>query len=148
MDNTIITSPLVCEESTILSHCCIDNPIVTHIPKNWLFHTAAITIDGAVLYVTIAFSVTEDLKGDINQSPHWKTLHVQPGIACSIWQSRLFEARKTMGESFLATWNQVTAPFSTIYSSNSPRYSMQDIIKFKYLPSMISHRESLEGHKR
>lgn len=145
MDNCIITVPLVCEESTILSHCRIESPIITFIPAGWLLHTAAITVDDAIMHVTIAFHVTEDLKGDITQSPHWKEMLNDQQYSCSIWQSKLFEARQTMGESFLATWKQVTNP--SFVSSSSRRYSMQDIIKFKHFPSMMSHRAFLEGCK-
>jgi len=143
MDNCIITVPLVCNESTILSHCRIESPIITFIPTGWLFHTAAIKVDNEIVHVTIAFHVTEDLKGDIIQSPYWKGMLNDQKLSCSIWQSKLFEARQTMAESFLATWKQVTNPPSV--TSSSCRYSMQDIVKSKHLPSMMNHRAFLEG---
>lgn len=142
MDNCIITVPLVCEESTILSHCRIESPIITFIPTGWLFHTASINVADAVLHVTIAFNVTEDLKGDITQSRLLSEMQNNQTHSCSIWQFKLFEARQTMAESFLATWKQVTNPSS--FSSNSCRYSMQDIINSKHLPSMMKHRALLE----
>lgn len=143
MDSCIINVPIICERSTIVSSCCIDDPEVQSIPAGWMFHTAALKEDAnsCVLYVTVAFCIKDDLKESIEKSRGWKETHLESPL-CSLWLARLFEAKETMGQSFTATWRLVTnLQTNTVTDkTDTQRFSMEDILKLKYIPAMMEHK--------
>lgn len=143
MDCCIINVPLVCEESTILTNCHIEDPVVQNIPAGWMFHTAAVKIDNVILYITIAFRVDDDLKGSVDQSIGWKSTILE-SPSSSLWQARLFEAHKTMSKSFTSTWNSVVSPkMRTSEELSQQRFSMEDIVQLKFIPAIMEHRRSI-----
>lgn len=146
LDSCVINVPLVCQTSTILSNCLIEDPVVNTIPAGWMFHTAAVKQDRSVLYVTIAFHVDDDLKGSVGRSCGWKLAKCS---ASSLWQARLFEAHETMSQSFTSTWKSVVSLQSkTILEDlsstiDNQRFSMEDIVQLKYIPAMLEFRRSI-----
>ena len=145
MDSCIISVPVICEPRTIVSHCVIGDPVVKTIPAGWMFHTAAIKQNHSVRYITIAFLVNDDLKGTIEQSNGWKSTTLD-SASCTLWQARLFEAYDTMDKSFAETWKKVTN-FSSNHKEEPmdhvTRFSMQDIVKLKHIPSMMEHMDNI-----
>lgn len=142
MDSCIITVPVVCEQSTIISNCLIDDPIVKNIPEKWLFHTAALKHNNSILYVTVAFCIHDDLKDSVANSNGWKIANLERP-SCSLWQARLFEAHDTMGKSFAATWRLVENLRETNSNSSLVRFSMEDVVKLKYIPALMEHRRTI-----
>lgn len=146
MDSCIIDVPIICERFTIVSSCCIDDPEVKSIPANWMFHTAALKqdTDNSALYVTVAFCINDDLKGSLEKSLGWKGTNLESPL-CSLWLARLFEAKETMGQSFTATWRLVTNPdkITVTHKTDTRRFSMEDIIKLKYIPAMMQHKRTI-----
>lgn len=141
MDSCIVSVPFVCEPRTIISHCLIDDPVVNVIPSPWLFHTAAVKQGTCVLYITIAFRTDDDLKGSVEESHGWNgSIFVSPND--TLWRARLFEARETMSQSFVATWKMVAkGGENTSERVNFQRFSMEDIVELKCIPAMMEHRE-------
>lgn len=144
MDSSIINVPLICERSTIVSGCYIDDAEVKRIPMNWMFHTAALKQDSSVLYVTVAFCIYDDLKGSIEKSREWKGTNLE-SPSCSLWEARLFEAKETMSQSFTATWRLVINLQENIVTdkTDTRRFSMDDILKLKCIPAMMQHKRDI-----
>lgn len=143
VDDCIIAIPLVCEKRVILSCCQLGDPEVGVIPAGWLFHTAALMIDGNVLYVTVAFLVDDDLKGSLGQSRSWKHVADVEAQHTSVWEAPLFEAKPTMSQSFTATWKSVTRNGQHDSDNHVRRFSMKDIIKLKHIPAMLQHSQNI-----
>jgi len=142
MDHCIIDVPLTCERRTILSQCHIDDPEIVIIPTGWLFHTATLMEDEELLYVTIAFLLDDNLKGSVGHSQSWK--NTPSAESCSLWAAKLFEAKDTMAKSFTTTWKSVMTGCSVSNNLSSiRRYSMEDVIKLKHLPTMLDYIKSL-----
>ncbi|XP_057377678.1 fucose-1-phosphate guanylyltransferase-like [Daphnia carinata] len=143
MDSCIVNVPVVCERQTIVSHCVIDDPLIKVIPSCWMFHTAAVKQDNAVLYVTIAFRIDDDLKGRIEQSRSWNGTTLEHPTS-TLWQARLFAGLATMSESFTATWKMVSnREKNEELIKTLQRFSMEDIVQHKYIPAMMQHRENV-----
>lgn len=157
MDNCIVRSHLICEENTIISHCHVDgdeDSIIINIPSGWLFHTAALMAANAVRYVTVAFRVEDELKNPLKRSCTWKdcfgALHEFYNDDDSLWSAKLFEAKETMGQSFITTWKSVMSGLKTQLSCDKAArheslrlYSMEDILNMKHMPTMLEHKEQI-----
>ena len=143
VDHCIINVPLVCQQRTILSHCHIEDPQVVTIPEGWLFHTAALMLDGRLEFVTIAFQVDDDIKGPVGKSRSWSKAAIRCPQDASLWKAKLFQSSKeSMAKSFVATWKEVCS------SSSDPatcqrRYSMEDIVKYKNIPTMLENMQHI-----
>lgn len=146
MDTCLVEVPVHVEGRTILSQCVIDDPDIKTIPSGWLFHTAALDGGERSWYVTVAFRVDDDLKGETRDSQSWMDLGGVPPTT-SLWEARLFAAEATRSESFKATWRLVTDRHRTA-TSDVALYSQADVVQNKCIASMLHHRNQIERMKR
>lgn len=144
IESCIIRVPIFCGPRTILSNCLVENEEIKTIPSEWLFHTAAIKEENQLLFVTIAFTLTDDLKGAVEESIGWSHETDLPSET-PLWKAKLFEAHKSMGQSFLATWKKIALNMKVDKRQSSKKfYSMADVVQLKFLPAILEHRKSIE----
>lgn len=146
MESCIIRVPIICESRAILNNCLVESAEITAIPACWMFHTTAIKDEDKLLYVTAAFMVTDDLKGALRESTGWSRVASVPSDTL-LWKSKLFEAHESMGQSFLATWKTVTCKTINTLSCARNLYSMDDVVRLKYLPAILEHRDLIDKQR-
>ncbi|XP_064105131.1 fucose-1-phosphate guanylyltransferase-like isoform X1 [Macrobrachium nipponense] len=164
--NLILSNCVIKECSSVAYKC--QNVDIFH---NLLYHTVPITFNGQLLYVTVAFDLTADMKkrcknlsdimifgSNLNETLHvlgYKESDVRtngdPFI--SLWTAKLFMGSQSPEESFWLTHNAINQVISLQRNmvmqtdvsgcSKSPLFSMKDIIKLKALDVFIKDRNNL-----
>lgn len=168
----LISSPTQIGSESILSNCKIrpfnENQAIV-VPSRCCFHTVAIQNEGQIRFVTLVFSIEDDLKWH-SSAEHWKrdltfmniplqTVCVILGLSpkhlfhfgCqsfSLWNAKLFPVADTMEESFRLT-NSMACKLLDVdeevvrHVEPECRISMAEILERKNVEKMIEFQENL-----
>jgi len=160
VEYSIINPKIIINSRTILSNVVVEEP--TQIPAGFIFHTIPISTDGGRRFVTIAFSVEDDLKIAVNKDTikfggrQLKDLSIvsmklslenifPQGENVPLWVAKLFPSADTMGKSFSATAQLVNSflAYQAVKEDDlyAKLYSMADILDNKDCLGIIEYRK-------
>lgn len=155
-------------EKSIISGCWVDAG--QSVPRQTFLHSLSVSLNGSVGFVTVAFSIKDNLKHSVD-SPAEATALKYFGAslvecaecwglpleslrfsgdksACSLWNACIFPVRGDLGSSVSTSLQMVTAPrgSSAVTPFKDLRLvSLQEALQNKNLDEMLRFRDDLYG---